>query len=180
MPSGTLRRISAAVVVDGNYTFTPKRRGAGEWEYTPRTSEEMAQFENVVKSAINFDAARGDTVQIENIPFETAKLQPAAAATAEGGWVDTLRKFSFIFEYLLLTVFVVLGFLFLVRPIVRWLTAEPAGGQIVRQLPKTVGELEREYAQRGRNLPFRDRIQQVIAKDNQGSVGLMKEWIQEP
>lgn len=179
MPSGTLRRISAAVVVDGNYTFTPKRRGPGEWEYTPRTSEEMAQFENVVKSAINFDAARGDTVQIENIPFETAKLQPAAPATAEGGWADTLRKLGFIFEYLLLTVFVVLGFLFLVRPIVRWLTAEPAGGQIVRQLPKTVGELEREYAQRGRNLPFRDRIQQVIANDNQGSVGLMKEWIQE-
>ena len=179
MPSGTLRRVSAAVLVDGNYEHVPQRRGPGEWEYTPRTAEEMAQFEKIVKSAISFDAGRGDTVEIENIPFETAKLQTTDNAEAEGGWADTLRKFTFVFEYLLLAFFVLLGFLFLVRPIVRWLTAEPAGGQIVRQLPKTVGELEREYNQSNRSLPYRDRIQQMIATDNQSSVGVMREWIQE-
>ena len=178
MPSGTLRRVSAAVLVDGNYERVPRKRGAAKWDYTPRTPEEMAQFEKIIKSAISFDADRGDIVEIENIPFETAKLQTGTEA-AEPGWTDTLRRFKFIFEYLLLALFILFGFLFLVRPLVRWLTSEPAGGQIVRQLPKTVGELEREYTQSDRSLPYRDRLQQMITTDNQGSMGVMREWIQE-
>jgi flagellar M-ring protein FliF len=180
MPSGTLRRVSAAVVVDGNYEVVPKKKGKTEWQYTPRTPEEMVQFEKIVKSAINFDAGRGDTVEIENIPFETAKLDTVEAEETGGSLMDTIGRFKFVFEYLILALFVVFSFLFLVRPLVRWLTAEPAGGgQIIRQLPKTVSEVEREYSQGAQRLPFRDQIQQMITTDNQGSLGVMKEWIKE-
>ena len=180
MPSGTMRRISAAVVVDGNYQMIQKKKGPVEWEYTPRSPEEMAQFEKIVKSAINFDTARGDTVEIENIPFETAKLDNAEEVESTGGWMATIRQFKFIFEYMLLALFVVFSFLFLVRPIVRWLTSEQAGGgQIIHQLPKTVSELEREYAPGAQSLPFRDQVQQMIVNDNQNSLGVMKEWIKE-
>lgn len=181
MPSGTMRRISAAVVVDGNYQLIPKKKGTAEWQYTPRSPEEMVQFERIVKSAINFDTARGDTVEIENIPFETAKLDTAEDAEVTGGWLETVRQFKFILEYFLLALFVVFSFLFLVRPMVRWLTSEQAGGgEIIRQLPKTVTELEREYTQGTQHLPFRDQVQQMIANDNQNSLGVMKEWIKEP
>ena len=179
MPSGTVRRISVAVIVDGNYQNVSKRKGKEDWQYTARTAEEMTQFEKIVKSAINFDAQRGDTVEIENIPFETAKLDSTEADVPADNWIDTLRKFKFIFEYLLLGMFVIFCFMFLVRPIVRWLTAEPAGGQIVRQLPKTVSELEQEYGKTAASLPFRDRVQQMIASDNQNSMGVMRDWIQE-
>jgi len=180
MPSGTLRRVSAAVVVDGNYEMISKKRGKAEWQYTPRSPEEMAQFEKIVKSAINFSAARGDAVEIENIPFETAKLNAGETEEATGSWVDSIRQFKFIFEYMIVALFVVFSFLFLVRPLVRWLTSEPAGGgEIVRQLPKTVSELEREYAGSTQRLPFRDQIQQMISSDNQGSMGVVKEWIKE-
>lgn len=180
MPSGTMRRVSAAVVVDGNYQMIPKKRGKTEWQYTPRSPEEMAQFEKIVKSAINFDTTRGDIVEIENIPFETAKLDNVEEAETTGSWIDTVRQFKFIFEYLLLALFVVFSFLFLVRPLVRWLTSEQAGGgEIIRQLPKTVTELEREYTQGTQRLPFRDQVQQMIASDNQSSLGVMKEWIKE-
>jgi len=60
------------------------------------------------------------------------------------------------------------------------LTSERAGGgEIIRQLPKTVTELEREYTQGTQRLPFRDQVQQMIASDNQSSLGVMKEWIRE-
>ena len=179
MPSGTLRRVSAAVIVDGSYRNVAKKKGKEDWEYTGRSPEEMVQFEKIVKSAINFDLQRGDSVEIENIPFETAKLDAAEEVEAGGGWIEGVRKFKFVFEYMLLALFVVFGFIFLVRPIVRWLTAEPAGGQIVRQLPKTVSELEREYARANTSLPFRDRVQQMITSDNQSSLGVMRDWIQE-
>lgn len=179
MPSGTVRRVSAAVIVDGNYQNVSKRKGKEDWQYTARTADEMAQFEKIVKSAINFDAQRGDTVEIENIPFETGQLDSSATDKPDGNWIDTIRKFKFIFEYLLLGLFVIFSFMFLVRPIVRWLTTEPAGGQIVRQLPKTVSELEREYARNTASLPYRDRVQQMITSDNQNSLGVMRDWIQE-
>jgi len=179
MPSGTLRRVSAAVIVDGNYQNVSKRKGKEEWQYTPRSPEEMAQFANIVKSAINFDAQRGDTVEIENIPFETTHLDAMPPVETNDSWIDTIRQFKFIFEYMLVGMFVILGFLFLVRPMVRWLTTEPPGGQIVRQLPKTVSELEREYAHNKASLPFRDRVQQMITADNESSLGVMREWIQE-
>jgi flagellar M-ring protein FliF len=180
MPSGTMRRVSAAVIVDGNYEMIPKKKGKTEWQYTPRSPEEMAQFEKIVKSAINFDTTRGDTVEIENIPFETAKLDGNEDMEPSGSWLDTLRQFKFVFEYLLLALFVIFSFIFLVRPVVRWLTSEPAGGgEIIRQLPKTVSELEREYSQNAQRLPFRDQVRQMIANDNQSSVGVMKQWIKE-
>jgi flagellar M-ring protein FliF len=180
MPSGTMRRVSAAVIVDGNYEMIPKKKGKTEWQYTPRSPEEMAQFEKIVKSAINFDTTRGDTVEIENIPFETAKLDSTEDMEPSGSWLDTLRQFKFVFEYLLLALFVIFSFIFLVRPVVRWLTSEPAGGgEIIRQLPKTVSELEREYSQSTQRLPFRDQVRQMIANDNQSSVGVMKQWIKE-
>ena len=182
MPSGTMRRVSAAVIVDGSYQVVPrkKKKGRPEQQYTPRSPEEMAQFENIIKSAINFDADRGDTVEIENIAFETAGLDNADDVETGGGWMDTVRQFKFIFEYFLLGLFVVLGFLFLVRPLVRWLTAEPVGGgEIVRQLPKTVSELESEYTQGAPRLSFRDQVQQMVSNDNQRSVGVMREWLKE-
>jgi flagellar M-ring protein FliF len=180
MPSGTMRRVSAAVVVDGNYELVSGKKGRAEWQYTPRSSEEMAQFEKIIKSAINFDAQRGDSVEIENIPFETAKLDKGDEAPPARSWMDTVRQFKFIFEYLILALFVILSFLFLVRPLVRWLTSDSAGsGQIIRQLPKTVSELENEYPSGAPRLSFRDQVQQMISSDNQSSVGVMRDWIKE-
>jgi len=180
MPSGTMRRVSVAVIVDGNYQMIKKKKGKSEWQYTPRSPEEMVQFGKIVKSAINFDTTRGDTVEIENIPFETAKVDTAQEEESTGGWIATLRQFKFIFEYFLLALFVVFSFLFLVRPMVRWFTSEQAGGgQIIHQLPKTVSELEHEYSPGTQSLPFRDQVQQMITNDNQSSLGVMKEWIKE-
>ena len=180
MPSGTMRRVSAAVVVDGTYEWVTPKKGKGEWQYAPRSAEEMIQFEKIIKSAINFNVERGDTVEIENIPFETAKLNDGEDTEAGGNWMDTVRQFKFIFEYMILGLFVILSFLFLVRPLVRWMTAEPAGGgEIIRQLPKTVSELESEYTQGAPRLSFRDQVQQMISNDNQSSMGVMREWIKE-
>ena len=44
---------------------------------------------------------------------------------------------------------------------------------------KPLSELEREYSQNAQRLPFRDQVRQMIANDNQSSVGVMKQWIKE-
>jgi hypothetical protein len=80
----------------------------------------------------------------------------------------------------LVGLFIVLSFIFLVRPLIKWLTAEnPLSGEIIRQLPKTVGELEREYQGAGGQISYMDQARQKIAAEGQNSIGVMKDWIKQ-
>lgn len=63
--AGTINRLAAAVLVDGTLTTGPN----GEQTYTPRTAEEMEQLEKLVRSAIGFNANRGDTIEVVNMRF---------------------------------------------------------------------------------------------------------------
>lgn len=67
---GGLERISAAVVVDGTY-----RTGAnGERVYSPRSEADIEQLAALVRSAIGYDANRGDTVEVANMPFAEPEI----------------------------------------------------------------------------------------------------------
>lgn len=67
--AGSVRRISVAVLIDGTYDAPAEGEGEGEPVYAPRSDAEIAQIEALVRSAIGFDADRGDTVEIINMPF---------------------------------------------------------------------------------------------------------------
>jgi hypothetical protein len=62
---------------------------------------------------------------------------------------------------------------------VKWLTStDPANDvEILKQLPKTVGEIENEIGAESQNLPFRDRALELMMNDNNKSVGLMRDWL---
>ncbi|MGN0904662.1 MAG: flagellar basal-body MS-ring/collar protein FliF [Alphaproteobacteria bacterium] len=63
--TGVIKRISAAVIVDGIYTTLP----SGIREYAPRSEKEMDLLAALVRSAIGYDANRGDTIEVVNLPF---------------------------------------------------------------------------------------------------------------
>ena len=65
--SGVIKRLSVAVAVDGIYETNDK----GEEVYRPRTKEEMEQLTALVRSAVGYDANRGDSVEVENFKFYT-------------------------------------------------------------------------------------------------------------
>ena len=177
-PVGEMTRISIAVLVDGTYKRIEKKRGKFEWEYVPRTDEEMTKFENIVKRAVNFDPDRGDKVDIVNIPFETTKLEEEEVAVPEPGLLDLLKKYQPYMKYGFLSLFLILSFLFFVKPLVRWLTEYSFGDmQMFNQLPKTVGELESEFDPSAKGLMFKDQASKLIASDKEASLGVMREWI---
>ena len=76
--SGTIRRLTVAVLVDGSY----RKEEDGTMVYQPRTSEEMEQITALVKSAVGYDANRGDMVEVENLQF----------ATLTGETIDTSER----------------------------------------------------------------------------------------
>lgn len=63
--NGVIKRLSVAVIVDGTYTLNPD----GTKTYVPRTEKEMELLTTLVRSAVGFDAGRGDTVEVINLPF---------------------------------------------------------------------------------------------------------------
>lgn len=63
--AGKVRRLSVAVVVDGSYKTGEDKKQ----EYVPRTPEEMEQIKSLVRSAVSFNPARGDTLEVANMRF---------------------------------------------------------------------------------------------------------------
>ena len=63
--SGVIKRLTAAVAVDGIYELDEE----GKEVYRSRTPAEMEKLTELVKSAVGYDANRGDSVQVENIQF---------------------------------------------------------------------------------------------------------------
>lgn len=71
--SGKVVRISVAVLVDG-----VKKDGA----VLPREKEEMEKLSELVKSAVGFNAARGDALHIESSAFITVEPEEPAPVVA--------------------------------------------------------------------------------------------------
>ena len=187
MPVGKLLRQSVAVVVDGSYQVSDGQNRLEKPQYIPRTAEEMAKIEKLVKRAINFDPARGDEVEVQNILFETDPLLAAtqAAPAPEESWMTRISKFGKLGRFLALALFCLLIFMFLVRPLIRWVTtSSPWDKEIYSQLPKTIAEIEHEYA-RGRpgtsdELPHVSQAAQLMASNNKNSAKLLQGWMGEP
>ena len=70
--AGRVNRISAAVLVDGIYAKNER----GETVYQPRSREEIDRIAALVRSAIGFDAKRGDQLEVVNLRF--AETTPVA------------------------------------------------------------------------------------------------------
>ncbi len=70
---GDVKKVSVAVVVDGS--------GDTSASYKPRTAEEMGKITALVKSAMGFDASRGDQVQVTNMQFARMDDNSTAGGT---------------------------------------------------------------------------------------------------
>ena len=75
---GRVQRLSLAVLVDGR--MAPNAEG--ELVYTPLEANEIEDITSLVRSAIGFDQARGDVVEVRNMPLRRARRRRAAVLVA--------------------------------------------------------------------------------------------------
>ncbi len=129
--AGRVKRISAAVLVDGLYSKDAK----GQLVYKPRSKEEVDRIAALVRSAIGFNGKRGDQVEVVNLQFAEPTPMPIDQPT---GW---LGKLNFTKDDIMrsadLGVMALLGLLvvlIVVRPLVRRIVTPegPAGGKAGR------------------------------------------------
>ena len=120
--AGAIKRLSVAVLVDGNYTTDD----TGTATYQPRSQEELDQLTTLVRTAIGYDEARGDQVAVTNLQF-VERPDLAAAGTAAPGLFDFTRDDLINAAQMLVTLIISLALmLFVMRPLIkRVLEPEP-------------------------------------------------------
>jgi flagellar M-ring protein FliF len=80
-PPGSIQRLSVAVLVNDRM----ERRGS-QWSSTPRTAQELAQIEELVKRAVGFSVERGDSVQVSAASFARLDADAEGMPSTLGGW----------------------------------------------------------------------------------------------
>lgn len=120
-PPGRVRRVTVAVLVDHVKSTAPD----GQPVSTPLAPEQLANVTQLVKDAVGFDAARGDSVNVVNASF----LEPGdvPAATDVPLWQQPLLRD--VARLVLGAVVLIVLLLLVVRPLLKSLVA-PARGAL--------------------------------------------------
>jgi flagellar M-ring protein FliF len=114
---GDVKKLSVAVVVDGS--------GDTAASYKPRTPEEMSKISALVKSAMGFDASRGDQVQVTNMQF--ARMDDNAGTPAPKPLLGLDSAYWFkIIEAAIMCVTALLIGLFVAKPLINRMFAAQA------------------------------------------------------
>lgn len=136
--AGDVQRISVAVLVDGVTEQVKAEDGTFTQQWKERTPQELAKYENIVKSAIGFDAKRGDSVKIENIKFEIEDFSEAEQLLTT---LERRKLLHALFKWSLLGFSLALFFFMVIRPFMRWIT-DSFQDTVDDMLPRTIEELE--------------------------------------
>lgn len=197
---GSIKRISAAVIVDGNY----KQGMGGKVEYTPRTPQEMSALTGIVHGALGLRDERGDVLEISNIAFdkESFNMQSENWATEEKkDMIVTLLPKIILAAVLVVLMLMVRGFLrnsiknttaTLAPEKAAVLTGGPLAPQLMPAYPasspklpvkmavKAVPPLEDEMSEEAREMAMRrEQISEFAKTRPEAATMLLKTWLLE-
>jgi len=138
-PQGQIKKISVAVVVDGEHKTVTDKDGKTLAKVDPWSDEKLKEFRSVIASAVALDPKRGDSLEIKNLNFQAADFEEANRILAEREQKDYIRKLG---AGAIFGAIVLLFFFLVVRPFIKWLT-ENTIDSVDTFLPQTIEELEK-------------------------------------
>jgi flagellar M-ring protein FliF len=190
---GRIKKLSVAVAVDG---ATARAAGGKPGAYSPRSAQEMQRIEQLVRSAVGFDQARGDVVSVVNVRFDRQ--------AGDGEGVTAASPFSFdkndvmrAGEVAVMAVMVLLIVLFVVRPMLKPPVGTPGALALAGGIPVTQLQIDPATGQPlALSGPGEDRmdisriegqvktssIKQVaefVEKHPEESVSILRSWLHE-
>jgi len=113
-PVGGVRRMSVAVVV--NYRSSVNEDGQSV--FVPLPAQEMEQINTLVREAVGFNQARGDSVNVVNAAF--AKSAPVPESALQERALDYMKlNFADVVKMALIAIVVIYLLFFVIRPLMR-------------------------------------------------------------
>jgi len=192
--AGGVEKISVAVLVDGVMSTVTGADGKTETKWQPRSIEELTKYETLVKNAIGFVAARGDSVKIESIQFQPEDFTESEKLLTN---LEKKKLIQSLFKWGLLGFALMLFFFMVIRPFMQWIT-DSFTDSMEEMLPRTIEELE-ELQSVDNSLPglgnvlpmlqesvdpekaeselLKDRIMNLIARDEEKASSAINMWV---
>jgi flagellar M-ring protein FliF len=186
-PMGGLKRLSVGVVVNYRRVVDPK---TGKVSATPLPPAVIAQINELVKQAMGFSQARGDTFNVTNAPFEG--VDKPAEAVAKVDWYrnpDYLPLGLQVGKYALAALVIAILYFRILRPLVRQflrrydqiteLPPEPEPQPVLEQTSLIDDHLAEEAAHRqGKNYRSNLQMAKDLARDDPRIVAnVVKTWV---
>jgi flagellar M-ring protein FliF len=130
LEGGRIKRLSVAVLVDGAYS-----RNGADVAYQPRPPEELERIAQLVRTAVGFDQARGDKVEVVNLRF--AEAPPAVTELPEQSLGQQLLSFTKedmvrFAELAVISLLTLIVLMVVVRPLLKQVLASDP---VMRQIP---------------------------------------------
>lgn len=116
-----IKRITAAVVVDGKYELKKETNGlvGDEVTYIPLDQTQIDAITSLVKQSIGVDDARGDLVTVRNFEFQNSKsaLSPQNAASKTSEFFTTyIKPLMPVLKYLLVGIILFIAYKKVILP----------------------------------------------------------------
>ncbi len=178
-PAMQVKKLSVAVMVDGKYKETKGADGKTAREFVPLANEEKERISGLVRTAIGFEGNRQDMVTVESMQFEeTALMAEAERLDAESQQELMMTGI----KYAGYTIAGVILFMFLLRPVARWLTASNKEVEELRTFPQTVSQMEKELndlmgAKENEVIDYRKRVTDLISSNPEQAAELLRSWL---
>jgi flagellar M-ring protein FliF len=189
-PAGRVRRVTAAVLVD----HVPRTGENGKVVMTALDAATLTRIEALVKEAVGFDAARGDSVSVMNAPFVRETEKPEDVPLWESPWLHNplVRDIA---RYGLGALVVILLLFGVLRPAMRQIIQpralkKPADDAVDVSLldddedgPRLVAALQQDEAPPLRALAsdaYEDRLRQAreaVKTDSKQVAQVVKDWV---
>lgn len=143
-PTGTIKKLSVAVLVDGTYEGGKAGEAPSDQpkKYVARSEEEMKRIEDIVKKAMGYSTERQDQVEVVSIQFGLGTEEPVGTAVEAAP--DTTKAWMPYVRYAVGGVLFFLILFMVVKPLMTMLV-ESAPAKALGEtpaLPASVGQVE--------------------------------------
>ena len=176
LPVGMVKRVSAAVVVN----YKKKTDQNGESKFAPLTQQELTQINNLVKEAMGYNPARGDTLNVVNAAFADNSSRPGYQQQAIDYVSNNLGELAKWGALLLVFLYILFG---VVRPIVRDVINPPKleedglDGPAIEGAEEETEPMDEQELQQISYTANLDAAREIIRKDPRMAAQIIKEWI---
>ena len=175
-PSGTMKRLSVSVLVDGTYdTIVNEETGESTSTYVPRGEEEMKKLVESIKRAVGFSEARGDQIEVATRQFMN-QVDEGEEATPIGMIQDFIMTWG---GYIKPVAFLLFGIFLLnavVKPLVTNIIAPPVlePEPLPEGLPATVAEIEQKKV---KVITPEEQAVTLAMQNPQAAAFVVREWM---
>lgn len=182
-PAGSIRRITAAVVLDD---VVERKWQNSKWVESrrKRQPDELQRISELAQAAIGFNSVRGDVISVQNLTFDRAPVEDLPPATFVERARSGLNDYSSEVRYAALLALFLLVYLLMIRPIQKKVLATPNPLRAAMRAPARTeleggGMVETTNNLAQRNLMLKKQLADFVLAEPESSTTAVRAWLQE-